>query len=130
MHENDVHFLSYTMLYFSLTMDNNLCWGSTTIRLFFCPPHFQSSQFLVQIVVVMLFCSVLEINDVELYCIVLYYCVIVFQSVTFKKTSRTLARSMWWKNIKLTILLVVVVIVSMLSSTHCTFTVLIYSISF
>lgn len=32
-------------------------------------------------------------------------------SVTFKKTSRTLARSMWWKNIKLTVLLVVVVIV-------------------
>ena len=42
------------------------------IGLFFCPPPFQPSQFLVQIVVVMLFCSMFEINDVVLYCIVLY----------------------------------------------------------
>ena len=41
------------------------------IRLFFCPPPFQPSQCLVQIVV-MLCCSMLEINDVVLYCIVLY----------------------------------------------------------
>ncbi|XP_052078396.1 vesicle-associated membrane protein 7-like [Mytilus californianus] len=32
-------------------------------------------------------------------------------SVTFKKSSRTLARSMWWKNVKITIIVVVVVIV-------------------
>ncbi|KAH3835111.1 vesicle-associated membrane protein 7-like [Dreissena polymorpha] len=32
-------------------------------------------------------------------------------AVTFKKTSRNLARSMWWKNVKLTIIIVVVVIV-------------------
>ncbi|KAK7498717.1 hypothetical protein BaRGS_00010094 [Batillaria attramentaria] len=32
-------------------------------------------------------------------------------SVTFKKTSRSLARSLWWKNIKITIIIVVVVIV-------------------
>jgi len=36
----------------------------------------------------------------------------VFQAVTFKKTSRTLARSLWWKNVKLTIVIIVVVIVS------------------
>ncbi|KAL3879032.1 hypothetical protein ACJMK2_031346 [Sinanodonta woodiana] len=32
-------------------------------------------------------------------------------AVSFKKTSRNLARSMWWKNIKITIIIVVVVIV-------------------
>lgn len=35
-----------------------------------------------------------------------------FQAVSFKKTSRNLARSLWWKNIKITIIIVVVVIVS------------------
>ena len=44
--------------------------GWTPIRLFFCPPPFQPSQCWVQIVVVMLFCSMLEINDVVLYCII------------------------------------------------------------
>ena len=38
----------------------------TTIRLFICPSRFQSSQFWVQIVVVMLFFYILEINDVVL----------------------------------------------------------------
>ena len=42
------------------------------MRLFFCPPPFQPSQCWLQIVVVMLFCSMLEINDVVLYCFVLY----------------------------------------------------------
>ena len=42
------------------------------MRLIFCPPPFQPSQCWLQIVVVMLFCSMLEINDVVLYCIVLY----------------------------------------------------------
>ena len=37
---------------------------------------------------------------------------IIFQAVSFKKTSRNLARSLWWKNIKITIIIVVVVIVS------------------
>lgn len=32
-------------------------------------------------------------------------------AVTFKKSSRNLARSLWWKNIKITIIIVVVVIV-------------------
>ncbi|XP_076467715.1 vesicle-associated membrane protein 7-like [Babylonia areolata] len=32
-------------------------------------------------------------------------------SVTFKKTSRNLARSMWWKNVKITVIVVLVVIV-------------------
>jgi len=32
-------------------------------------------------------------------------------AVTFKKTSRNLARSLWWKNIKITIIIAVVVIV-------------------
>ncbi|KAL4230164.1 Vesicle-associated membrane protein [Mactra antiquata] len=32
-------------------------------------------------------------------------------AVTFKKTSRNLARSMWWKNIKITIIIAVVIIV-------------------
>ncbi|XP_025087433.1 vesicle-associated membrane protein 7-like [Pomacea canaliculata] len=32
-------------------------------------------------------------------------------SVTFKKTSRGLARSLWWKNIKITVIIVIVVIV-------------------
>ncbi|XP_064607589.1 vesicle-associated membrane protein 7-like [Liolophura sinensis] len=32
-------------------------------------------------------------------------------AVTFKKTSRNLARSLWWKNIKLTVIIVVIVIV-------------------
>lgn len=32
-------------------------------------------------------------------------------SVSFKKSSRTLARSMWWKNIKITVIIVIVVIV-------------------
>lgn len=31
-------------------------------------------------------------------------------SVTFRKTSRNLARSMWWKNIKITIVVIIVVI--------------------
>ena len=39
----------------------------TTIRLFFCQSLFQPSQLWVQIVVVMIFCSMLEINDVDLY---------------------------------------------------------------
>ncbi|KAK2188394.1 hypothetical protein NP493_133g02049 [Ridgeia piscesae] len=43
-------------------------------------------------------------------------------SVTFKKTSRTLARSMWWKNTKLTVLLVLVIIVRehLYMCHHCT----------
>ena len=45
-------------------MDSNQCWGWTTIRLFFCSPPFQWSQFWVQIAVAMLFCSMSEINDV------------------------------------------------------------------
>ncbi len=44
-----------------------------------------------------------------------------FQSVTFKKTSRNLARSMWWKNIKLTIIIVVVCIVSISVAIASTF---------
>lgn len=32
-------------------------------------------------------------------------------AVTFKKTSRNLARSMWWKNMKITVIIVIVVIV-------------------
>ena len=39
-----------------------------------------------------------------------------WQSVTFKKTSRGLARSMWWKNIKITVIIVIVVIVSIFIS--------------
>lgn len=37
------------------------------------------------------------------------------QSLTFKKSSKGLARAMWWKNVKITIILVIVVIVSALS---------------
>ena len=44
--------------------------GWTTIRIFFCPPPFQPSQCWEEIVGVMLLCSMLEINDVVLYCIV------------------------------------------------------------
>ena len=59
------------------------------------------------------------------YCEVFLYLAILlyfFQSVSFKKTSRNLARSMWWKNIKLTIIIVIVCIVSTLrSSLHVTF---------
>ncbi|CAG5115463.1 unnamed protein product [Candidula unifasciata] len=33
-------------------------------------------------------------------------------SVSFKRTSRNLARSMWWKNVKLLVLIVVVLVVS------------------
>lgn len=33
-------------------------------------------------------------------------------SVSFRKTSRNLARSMWWKNIKLTVLIVVIAIIA------------------
>ena len=36
------------------------------------------------------------------------------QSLTFKKSSKGLARAMWWKNIKITIILVIVIIVSSL----------------
>lgn len=32
-------------------------------------------------------------------------------AVTFKKTSRNLARSMWWKNVKITIIIAIVIIV-------------------
>ncbi|KAL5012755.1 hypothetical protein ScPMuIL_011306 [Solemya velum] len=32
-------------------------------------------------------------------------------SVSFKKTSRNLARSMWWKNVKITVIIVIIVIV-------------------
>ena len=46
--------------------------GGATIRIFFCPPPFQPSQCWEHIVGVMLLCSMLEINDVVLYCIVLY----------------------------------------------------------
>ena len=64
---NSIHFL----FYFTLTMDINQCWKWPTIRLFFCPPPFQPSQCWLHIVVVMLICSMLEINDhVVLYCIV------------------------------------------------------------
>ena len=64
------------LLYKSVSHYTNQCWGWTTIILFFCPPPFQPaqpSQYWVQIVVVMLFCSMLEIYDVIclLYCIVL-----------------------------------------------------------
>jgi len=36
----------------------------------------------------------------------------VLQSVTFRKTSRNLARSMFWKNVKLYIILGVIITVS------------------
>ena len=55
--------------------------------------------------------------DVFLYLAILLY---FFQSVSFKKTSRNLARSMWWKNIKLTIIIVIVCIVS--TSFHISYT--------
>ena len=64
------------------------------MRLFFCPPPFQTSQCWEQIVGVMLLCSMLEINDVVLYCIVLYcivlYCIVrcctvLLKSVILKK---------------------------------------------
>ena len=51
------------IFHFTLTM-NIECWGWTTITLFFCPPPFQPSQCWVKIVVIMLLCSMLEINDV------------------------------------------------------------------
>ena len=35
-----------------------------------------------------------------------------FQAVSFKKSSRNLARSLWLKNIKLTIIIIIIVIVS------------------
>ena len=38
--------------------------GWTAIRLFFCPPHFQSFQFWVQIVDIMLSLSYVETNDI------------------------------------------------------------------
>lgn len=38
----------------------------------------------------------------------------VCQAVSFKKSSRGLARSLWLKNIKITVILIVVVIVSMI----------------
>ena len=65
---NSGNFRMYSSLNisFALTMDVVLCWEWTTIRLFFCPPPFQPSQRWVQIVVVMLFCSMLEINNVVL----------------------------------------------------------------
>ena len=48
-------------------------WGWTTIRFFFRPSSLQPpSQCWVQMVVVMLFSSMLEINDIVLYCIVFY----------------------------------------------------------
>ena len=47
-----------------------MSWGWIAIRLFFCPLSFQPSQCWVHIVVLMLFCSMLEIT--MLYCIVLY----------------------------------------------------------
>ena len=51
----------------------------TPIRLFFCPP-IQSSQFFVQIVVIMLFLFYDgNINDMVLYCIVLY-CIVLYCS--------------------------------------------------
>jgi vesicle-associated membrane protein 7 len=31
-------------------------------------------------------------------------------SVTFRKSSRNLARSMWWKNVKITVIIIIVVI--------------------
>ena len=37
--------------------------------------------------------------------------IFTFQSVTFRKTSRNLARSMWWKNVKLIVIIVIVLIV-------------------
>lgn len=42
----------------------------------------------------------------------------VTQSVTFKKSSRNLARHMWWKNIKLTVIIIIVVIVSAISTIY------------
>ena len=61
--------------------------GWTTIRIFFCPPPFQPSQCWEQIVGVMLLCSMLEINDVVLYCIVLYcivlYCIVLYCIVLY-----------------------------------------------
>ena len=47
----------------------------SNLRVYFVvrlPDYFQPSQFCVQIVAVMLFCSMLEINNV-----VLYYCIVV-----------------------------------------------------
>ena len=61
--------------------------GWTTIRIFFCPPPFQPSQCWEYIVGVMLLCSMLEINDVVLYCIVLYcivlYCIVLYCIVLY-----------------------------------------------
>ena len=61
--------------------------GWTTIRIFFCLPPFQPSQCWEQIVGVMLLCSMLEINDVVLYCIVLYcivlYCIVLYCIVLY-----------------------------------------------
>ena len=54
-------------------------------------------------------CSFME-NSIGLS--MLESCLVVLQAVSFKKTSRNLARSLWWKNIKITIIIVIVVIVS------------------
>ena len=54
------------MRYFTLPMDDNQCWGWTTIRLFFYPSPFQPSQYWVPVIIVMLFCSIV------LYCIALH----------------------------------------------------------
>ena len=43
---------------------------------------------------------------------------LLFQAVSFKKTSRGLARSLWWKNIKLTVIIAVVILVSILNCRH------------
>ena len=67
MHTNNLRFVSCILRYFTMRMNVNRCWGWTTIRLFFRPPCFQPSQLWVQIVVMMLFCSMLEINDTVLY---------------------------------------------------------------
>ena len=81
-------------------MDVSQSWGWTTIRLFFCPPPFQPSQYWVPVVIVMLFCSMLEINDVVLYCIALYYivlycivlyCIVLYCIVLHRIASRRIA---------------------------------------
>ena len=62
-------------------------FNARTIRLFFCPPPppFQPSQCWEQIVGVMLLCSMLEINDVVLYCIVL--CCVALRCISLHFTS-------------------------------------------
>ena len=71
--------------------------------LFFCPPPFQPSQCWLQIVVVMLICSMLEINDhVVLYCIVIMHLQGLYQHViprnlfAYKVIILLILSTGWW----------------------------------